>query len=66
VGLNAQERQVNVADAFRADAGLVAGRRLLILDDVRTTGATLSACAQAARAAGSAGLYGLTVTVARG
>jgi ComF family protein len=66
VGLDKKERQQNVADAFKADFMQVAGKRLLILDDVRTTGATLSACANAARAAGSAALYGLTVTVANG
>jgi ComF family protein len=66
VGLDAQERQHNVADAFKADFMKVASKNLLILDDVRTTGATLSACARAARAAGASAIYGLTVTAAGG
>lgn len=61
VGLNAVERQQNVADAFRADP-VVQGKRLLLVDDVFTTGATLSACAQALREAGAAAVYGLVLS----
>lgn len=66
VGLNREERQTNVAEAFQAQGELVAQKRLLLIDDVRTTGATMSACAQAALLAGAAAVYGLTVTEARG
>lgn len=65
VGLNRADRLVNVTDAFRADPEQVSGRGLLIVDDVYTTGATLSVCAQAALDAGATSVYGLTVTVAR-
>ncbi|MBI3959665.1 MAG: ComF family protein [Chloroflexi bacterium] len=61
VGLNAAERQQNVADAFHADS-VVAGKRLLLIDDVFTTGATLAACAQALRQAGAAAVYGLVLS----
>ncbi|MCB9453880.1 MAG: ComF family protein [Anaerolineaceae bacterium] len=65
VELSAQERLANVQDAFTADSGAVSGKTLLLIDDVYTTGATLSACAAALLAAGARAAYGLTVTAAR-
>lgn len=43
--------------------GLMAGRQVLLVDDVMTSGATLAACAEAALQAGAADV--LTVTLAR-
>lgn len=53
VGLDAQERQANVSDAFTWQHHAPPPARVLLIDDVLTTGATLGACAQALRAAGS-------------
>ncbi len=56
-----EERRRNVAGAFAAHGEDLRGLRLLLVDDVCTTGATLGACAAAARAAGAAAVWGLTL-----
>jgi ComF family protein len=60
VGLSKQERQKNVAGAFQAWAG-VHGKNILVLDDVSTTGSTLSSSAEALLASGAKNVYALTV-----
>ncbi|MCU0512702.1 MAG: phosphoribosyltransferase [Anaerolineae bacterium] len=55
---------MNVVDAFTAHPPLIDGKRLLLVDDVCTTGATLRACAAALRDSGAAAVAALTVTVA--
>ncbi len=61
VGLTAAERKENVSGAFRAEAALVSGTTVLLMDDVATTGATLSACASALLEAGARSVYALTL-----
>jgi competence protein ComFC len=60
--LNVAERRENVRDAFRVRVDLNPdGMRLLLIDDVMTTGATLDACARALKRAGAARVFGMTI-----
>lgn len=52
-GLVREERLVNLRGAFAADAAKVLGRRALVVDDVATTGATLTECVAALLDAGA-------------
>lgn len=61
VGLARRERQDNVRDAFAAQSAGVGGRSILLVDDVATTGSTLSSCAAALRACGARDVFALTV-----
>lgn len=52
---SAEKRRANISGAYRAaDPELVDGKRILLIDDIVTTGATLSECARTLRAAGAA------------
>ncbi|HLK26831.1 MAG TPA: ComF family protein [Caulobacteraceae bacterium] len=58
-GKSGAARRRNVAAAFSAPERLrsrIEGRRVLLIDDVLTTGATAEACARALKAAGAAGV----------
>jgi competence protein ComFC len=58
--LRREAREANVKDRFRAD-GSVAGKRVLLVDDVMTTGSTASECARALKEAGALGVDALVV-----
>lgn len=59
--LGEAQRRRNVIGAFRADEVGVRGRRVLLVDDVCTTGATLEACTDALRAAGAVEVRAFTL-----
>lgn len=57
VGLDARQRALNVRGAFTVASGAterIAGRRVILVDDVLTSGATAEAAAHALRKAGAA------------
>jgi ComF family protein len=63
VGLDAEERRRNVSRAFAVDAEKLAdisGKSVLLVDDVRTTGATVAACAKTLKDAGATQVHVLT------
>ncbi len=62
VGLTRTQRQRNVMHAFRANSRRVKGRAVLLVDDVATTGSTLSSCAEALYAAGARDVFAFTVS----
>ena len=66
VGLNALERLRNVENAFEADSGCVQGKRILLVDDIATSGATVIACTQALTQAGAQQVFVLTLARAAG
>jgi len=65
VGLSADERKENMKGAFICIGEGLAGRRVLLVDDVVTTGATLEACSLALKDAKAISVWALTLARAR-
>lgn len=61
-GLSNRERRTNVRGVFAvSDPSVVAGRRVLLVDDVVTTGSTAAACARVLKEAGAVRVALLTL-----
>ena len=59
-------RRANVAGVYRAvSPEAIRGKRILLVDDIVTTGATLCECAGVLRHAGAAAVYAVTVARSR-
>ena len=63
-GLNPEQRLLNLQNAFEAPVPLTEHPRLILIDDIYTTGATMNACAEALRDAGASDVYGICVAAA--
>jgi ComF family protein len=61
VGLSREERMENMRDAFRVSDPSVQGRNVIVVDDVMTTGTTLSECARVLKQAGAEKVWAATV-----
>ncbi len=57
------DRQKNVAGAFRCRDSRLKDKKVIVIDDVFTSGATLNACAQALKAAGAVSVWGLALAL---
>ena len=61
-GLDEDERRTNVEGTFAVTRpDLVAKRTVLVVDDIMTTGSTLSECARTLKATGAARVWGVTL-----
>ena len=62
IGLTSHQRRENLRGAFRVvQPQLITGREVLVVDDVYTTGATVSECARVLRRAGATKVWVATV-----
>jgi ComF family protein len=65
-GLSPRQRRLNVRGAFSvSDPAAVAGKHILLVDDILTTGATARAAARALKRAGAQSVYVATLARAR-
>ena len=55
------QRRHNMAGAFQCEPGGVGGQKVLLIDDVATSGATINNCAFSLKRTGAASVWGLTI-----
>ncbi len=61
IDLSAEERRENVSGAFYANSMSIKAKSVIIIDDVSTTGSTISECAGALRKAGAREIHAITL-----
>lgn len=59
--LRRSEREQNLRGAFRADKKSLTGMRVLVVDDIFTTGATINSASKAIKAAGGQSVFAITI-----
>ena len=64
--LSREERRMNAARAFAVPAARGVPRRVLIVDDIYTTGATIDGCAEVLRAKGAEKVFFLSMCIGGG
>lgn len=62
-GLHPAQRRANILGSISVDTPpeLIVGKRVLVVDDLITTGSTMSECARVLMAQGAAGVWGVTL-----
>jgi predicted amidophosphoribosyltransferase len=61
VGLSISQRSENVRSVYQADPAKVKRKSILLMDDVSTTGSTISSGTEALLSAGAQEVYALTI-----
>lgn len=64
--LTSQERLRNLSHAFQQNNAAVAGKRILLVDDIYTTGSTVEACSRALKEGGAANIFVITICIGGG
>lgn len=61
IGLGREERFKNIHNAFQGNSAKLIGKKVLLVDDITTTGATITSCAKALKESGCERIYCITV-----
>ena len=64
--LNHQERRKNLNNAFKMDQNAVKYKKVLLVDDIYTTGSTIDACAVALKETGVQQVYFISLSIGAG
>ena len=64
--LNDKERQKNIEGAFKIQGNVVQLKKVILVDDIYTTGSTINACAKLLREAGVEQVYFACVCIGSG